>query len=113
MFELTSYEPFVVTDVEGLFGACCAIVTSKLLQDAILLVEDDLSYMLSAVKNNFDFDNLLACWEVKAAVISFSACFASLPVTHSESERKKSITRFPLSPGDSQASKLLHGHCSD
>lgn len=113
MFELTSYEPFVVTDVEGLFGACCITVVSKLLQDPILLVEDDLSYIISAVKNNFDFDNLLASWEVKAAVIILSACFASLPVTHSESERYKNTIRFPLSPGDSQASKLLHGHCSD
>ena len=99
MFKLTSYEPFVVTDIEGLFGASCLIVTSKLLQDAILLVEDDLSYPTSVVKNNFDFDNLLACWEVKAAVIIISACFASLPVTHSESEREKNIIRYPLSPG--------------
>ena len=69
VFELTSYEPFVVTDVEGLFGACCHIVSSKLLQDPILLVEDDLSYPSCLKKNNFDFDNLLASWEVKAAVI--------------------------------------------
>ena len=100
MFELTSYEPFVVTDVEGLFGACCAIVTSKLLQDAILLVEDDLPYCrISFVDRHVDFDNLLVKWEVKTVVEGLAACAASLPVTQSESETQNAVL-IPLDLGD-------------
>ena len=32
-------------------------------------VEDDLAYQIRAFHNNFNFDNLLVYWEVKAVVV--------------------------------------------
>ena len=74
---------------------------TKLYQDAVLTVEDDLPYPFSTVKNNFDFDDLLVGWEVKAVVVILRrTCSASLPVTQSESESGNTVF-VPLNLGDS------------
>ena len=84
MIELTSDEPLVVGDQKGFFGACCILITAKLLQDAIFPVENDLPYQLKLIQNNFDFDDLLGEREVKAVVVVvICACSASLPITQS------------------------------
>ena len=113
VFELTSDEPFVVANQEGFFGSCCIVVNTKLFQDAVLTVEDDLPYPTSTLKNYFDFDDLLVCWEVEAVVIVLiSACSASLPVTQSESESGNTVLK-PLNLGDRKVSDLLQGHRSN
>ena len=114
MFELTSDEPFVVTYHEGLFGACCVLILSKLNQHPLLPKEDNLTNPVTAlVQSNFDFNDLFVCWEVEAVVVFvISACSASLPVTQSESESVK-IVLMPLNLGDRKVSDLLQGHRSD
>ena len=81
VFELTSNEPFVVTYVEGFTGSCCKSVISKLSQDAIFAIEDDLPNPASAVQDNHNLADLLVCLEFKAVSVKPVACFASLPVT--------------------------------
>ena len=65
------------------------MVTSKLSQDAVFPIEDDLPNAILARLNNFDFGDLFVSWEVVALVIFESASFARLPVTQSESKRVK------------------------
>ena len=68
---------------------------------------------MSAPKNNFDFDDLLVEWEVKAVVVvACSACLASLPVIQSESESVNIVLK-PLNLGESKVGNLLQGHPSD
>ena len=86
---------------------------SKLYQHPILPVEDNLPNPNSAAKNNFDFDDLLVEWEVKAVGVAVrSACLASLPVTQSESE-SDNLVLIPLNLGESKVGNLLQGHPSD
>ena len=111
MVELAANESLVVANQECFFGTSCARVISKLYQHPILPVEDNLPNQISAVQNNFDFDDLLVEWEVKAVVVVISACSASLPVTQSESESVKIWSRLNLS--ESKVGNLLQGHPSD
>ena len=116
MFELTSDEPFVFTYHEGLFGACCVAITSKLNQHPLLPKEDNLTNIVTVLlESNFDFDDLFVCWEVEAVVVVvrwMSACSASLPVTQSESESLNTVL-VPLNLSDRKVSDLLQGHRSD
>ena len=114
VFELTSDEPFVVTYHEGLFGACCPVIISKLNQHPLLPKEDNLTNQVTAAaQSNFDFDDLFVCWEVEAVVVvDCSACSASLPVTQSESKSVNTVLK-PLNLGDRKVSDLLQGHRSD
>ena len=114
MFELTSDEPFVVTYHEGLFGAICVSILSKLNQHPLLPKEDNLTNIVTvADQSNFDFDDLFVCWEVEAViVVAKSACSASLSVTQSESESENKVSK-PLNLGDRKVSDLLQGHRSD
>ena len=114
MFELTSDEPFVFVDQEGLLGAFCVFFISKLDQDVILAIEDNKPYpfiLNAGCNNNFDFDDLLVCREVKAfVVIVISACSACFPITQSKTESVKTVRLITLNPGDGQVSELLQGH---
>ena len=116
MFELTSDEPFVVTYHEGLFGACCVTITSKLNQHPLLPKEDNLTNPVTVLlQSNFDFNDLFVCWEVEAVVVVVVvriSCSASLPVTQSESD-SVNIVLIPLNLGDRKVSDLLQGHRSD
>ena len=114
MFKLTSDEPFVVTNQEGLFGAFCFGIKSKLNQHPLLPKEDNLTnHVTKASQSNFDFDDLFVCWEVEAiVVVLLSACSASLPVTQSESEGDNTVL-IPLNLGDRKVSDLLQGHRAD
>ncbi len=111
--ELAANESLVVANQEGIFGTSSVFVISKLFYDPILPVEDNLPNTISAFKNNFDFDDLLVEWEVKAVVVLLvSACSASLPVTQSESESENTVLP-PLNLGESKVGNLLQGHPSD
>ena len=110
--ELAANESLVVANQECFFGTSSVFVFSKLYQHPILPVEDNLPNVMSVAKNNFDFDDLLVEWEVKAVVVVVSACSASLPVTQSESESVNAVLK-PLNLGESKVGNLLQGHPSD
>lgn len=111
--ELAANESLVVANQECFLGTSSVDVISKLYQHPILPVEDNLPNTTSVVKNNFDFDDLLVEWEVKAVVVvACSACSASLPVTQSESESVNTVL-IPLNLGESKVGNLLQGHPSD
>jgi len=81
VFELTSDEPFVVTYVEGFTGSCSKSVITKLSQDAIFAIKNNLPNPASAVQDNHNLADLMVLLEVKAVSVKRVACFASLPVT--------------------------------
>jgi len=83
VFELTSNEPFVVTYQKGISCAIHTKIVSKLNQDAVFDVEDDLTDLIVvACQDHIDVDDLLI-WSKVIAFVVFpdSTGFASLFVT--------------------------------
>jgi hypothetical protein len=72
---------------------CCKSLLTKLSQDAIFAVEDDLPNPASSIHNDFNSGDLMRQSEVKAICVKRVASLASLAVAQSQLKTVKLILK--------------------